>query len=277
MENKIKQSAYLSGITELGFVRTENIQDFYLAEASVFGKASESHDETDIKSIIVFLVPYNSGCTPDNLSVYAVGKDYHDVCTKIAEKISQPLKQAGYKCTYYTDNSPFNERLLASLAGLGIIGKNGFIINKKYGSYCFISCIGTNCILSPSTPENGKCTDCGRCIKSCPGKALTESSFDVNLCASYITQKKGDLTENEINIIKKCNSVWGCDICQKACPMNKNVQTTPFSEFTTDLILCIKNEYISNREFKKKYSDRAFSWRGKAVIDRNLSILDYKS
>ena len=111
----------------------------------------------------------------------------------------------------------------------------------------------------------------------CPGKALTEEGFNESLCASYLTQKKGDLTQSEKNIIKNSSSAWGCDICQNVCPMNADIQKSPLTEFTEDLILCIKNEYISNREFKRKYADRAFSWRGKSVIDRNLAILDGKS
>ena len=58
------------------------------------------------------------------------------------------------------------------------------------------------------------------------------------------------------------------------CPMNNQKSFTALPEFKENLILCIKNEYLSNKEFREKYSDRAFAWRGKAVIDRNLSILN---
>ena len=56
--------------------------------------------------------------------------------------------------------------------------------------------------------------------------------------------------------------------------MNKNIKKSPLNEFNKNLILYIKNEYLSNKEFKDKYKNRAFTWRGKSVIYRNLSILD---
>ena len=115
------------------------------------------------------------------------------------------------------------------------------------------------------------------CIKLCPGGALTENGFDERKCVSYITQKKGELSEEEMNAIRNSGSVWGCDICQRVCPENKNKELTGINKFRENLILCIKNEKISNREFKKKYAERAFSWRGKGVIDRNLSIINEKT
>ena len=34
---------------------------------------------------------------------------------------------------------------------------------------------------------------------------------------------------------------------------------------------------ISNKEFKRKYREKAFSWRGRKIIERNLNILKDKS
>jgi epoxyqueuosine reductase QueG len=46
-------------------------------------------------------------------------------------------------------------------------------------------------------------------------------------------------------------------------------------EFTRDIISSLSKEdleNLSNKEFMKKYGDRAFSWRGKGVLLRNLEI-----
>ena len=114
------------------------------------------------------------------------------------------------------------------------------------------------------------------CIKSCPSGALGDD-FDCENCLSAITQKKGELTEWEESLIRKNKIVFGCDICQKVCPHNKDVATTPIDEFSKNRIFSISLEDIqnlTNREFNQKYGNRAFAWRGKAVLERNLKIIE---
>ncbi len=276
----IKDKFASLGITEVGIVSANNKSIKFLNEQSTFGFSKKISCVDDIlpgaESIIVYLVPYFSGIIPENLSVYATGEDYHNTCTNISKEISNLLLQGGFKSISYADSGPISERLLAFNAGLGIIGENGFLINKKYGSYTFIGYIITDLELDATTPLSGSCKKCGMCFKSCPGKALSKTYFNEKLCLSYITQKKGKLSQTEENLIKSTGCAWGCDICQKCCPMNENIEKSPLEQFNDNLILCIKNEYLSNKQFKDKYKNRAFSWRGKQVVYRNLSILNDK-
>lgn len=274
----IKQAA-LCGITEIGFADAEEFSKKKIISSSALVKSSEMTDVfsqmENAKSIIVYLTAYKTDCKAENLSCYACGEDYHSVCMQISKKICDYLESGGYRALAFTDNGPLGERALALEAGLGIRGENGFVINKKYGTYTFISYIITDCPLEKSQPLTGECLKCGKCIKACPGGALGET-FSEEKCASFITQKKGELSEKEKTILKKANSAWGCDICQNVCPMNKNATQTKLKPFRENLISKLEKENISGREFKRKYSGRAFTWRGKAVIDRNLSILDEK-
>ena len=279
MREEIISQAQTLGITEIGFVDPHDLACRKPDSSHAFSNESSSgvfDIMTDAKTIIVFLTGYLPHETPENLSVYAAGKDYHAVCREIAEGIAQPVTQRGFDIKIQVDNGCLNERTAAKLAGLGIIGKNGFLINKKYGSYCFIACIITNCKIEKSKPLAGECLKCGLCESFCPGGALSGASFDESRCASYITQKKGVLTSEEKRILTKSKSAWGCDICQRVCPMNKNAEYTNIHAFSENLVLRLSHEDISGREFRRKYADRAFSWRGKGVIDRNLSILNGK-
>ena len=55
--------------------------------------------------------------------------------------------------------------------------------------------------------DENVCIGCNRCINACPGGAIGEDfSFNENLCVSYLTQKKGELSDNEMQIIKKSGS-----------------------------------------------------------------------
>lgn len=65
-------------------------------------------------------------------------------------------------------------------------------------------------------------------------------------------------------------------MCQDVCPHNRKIEETNLEEFRNDLKYRIELEEleeISNKEFMRRYRDRAFSWRGRPVILRNLQIL----
>ena len=74
----------------------------------------------------------------------------------------------------------------AVACGLGEMGLNGKIINKKYGPfmrYCFII---TDAPLEFDEPLTEKvCDGCGECIKACPGHAIDENGLDTWQCSVY--------------------------------------------------------------------------------------------
>lgn len=224
---------------------------------------------------LVFLFPYFCGEHKGrNISLYACAPDYHKVVmgylTKIEEYIVGLCPGAETKC--YADIGPERDKNLALLAGLGVKGRNTLLINKKYGSFVFIGYIETNLDLPFDLPIEGECENCGACESACPGGAIGDK-FCVERCASYISQKKGELTDEEQTILIRSGLVWGCDACQIACPMNKGAEMTALPEFLQNHIYRLEADEISkmsNGQFKEKYNDRAFVWRGKKVIERNL-------
>ena len=229
------------------------------------------------KSAIVCLFPYYVGDSKGNLSLYARSLDYHKVIKEVLAPACDYIKALcpDAECEVFADIGPEIDRHLAYNAGLGFYGKNGMLINDDLGSWFFIGYILCDLDLEADNPLDTTCIGCNKCIESCPGGALGES-FCLDRCASHISQKKGDLTDGEIAILKKSGLIFGCDMCQKVCPHN-NIVPKPMKEFTEDIIdsLYLEDiENLSNREFMKKYGDRAFSWRGKGVLLRNIEILE---
>lgn len=285
MKNKITAAAKSAGIEAVGVCRArvyEELLPFLSTEqtpmtADINERINPFLLMSEARSVIVCLFPYFVNGKRSNLSIYAKGKDYHTYVKKRMAAIEKVLCENGFSAMSFSDSAPLVDRYLAYLSGLGFFGKNRALISPVYGSYTFIGYILTDAEIEEDMPMERRCADCGMCIKACPGGALCEKGFDAAFCASYITQKKGELSKKEEEIIQKSGYAWGCDICQSVCPHNKNIPDTSFDEFLSDTIAELtKGMAESNREFKRKFCDRAFSWRGLEVIERNLEILKEK-
>ncbi len=278
MKKQIIELAKKEKISEIGFCRAETY-DKYAKDITVLPKLCKERKKSNevlegAKTIIVCAFNYFNGEKKGNISRYAQGIDYHIVAMQKMNSIAELIKENGYKAEAFSDNGYLNERLLAKLSGIAFIGKNKMAINRRLGSYFFIGYILTDYYIEESRIDNGACVGCDRCIKACPMGAIGEK-FDDEKCLSYITQKKDELTEEEKNKILEANTIWGCDICQEVCPHNDGIEITDIDEFKENIITDLKlDSKISNRDFKKIYANRAFSWRGKGVLLRNLSILE---
>lgn len=234
------------------------------------------------RSAIVCLFPYHvpySGTT--NLARYTWATDYHLVVTDYLQRLVDELSSTNPSELFsiHCDTSPLADRYMAYLAGLGFYGKNKCFINPIWGSYIVIGTVLTTLEFEPNTPMADTCMGCNRCITSCLGQCLDGNEFNYVTCKSYLTQKKGDLTNDEQSIIKKSPLVFGCDVCQEVCPYNKDLPTTPIVEFQSiePYVDIEELESISNKEFKAKYGHRAFSWRGKKILIRNNKYIDSKT
>jgi len=208
-------------------------------------------------------------------SFYTFGKDYHLV---IKEKIN--LLKDDLPCAYelFVDNHSYNERLAAQLAGIGYFAKNQLIINESYGSYIFLSIVFLD--ISIQKPflnmiEDG-CKDCRKCIDACPTSALSEGHYIQEKCISHYNQSKVILTDDQI---KHNYSLFGCDICQLACPKNINIQTPTNDAFKLSgkETVEIKDLFnLSGKEFSQKYNEMAYLWKGKTILMRNAVCLMYR-
>ena len=263
--------------------RIENGHITGMEEPSIDKRVNPLETMDNAKSIIVCAFPYyTENIDKSNISKYCYGEDYHIVIkrylNKIGEYLSEQIDEFEFKS--YTDNGPLVDRYLAYISGIGYFGLNNNIITDKYGSYVFIGYMITNYEFKPDEPSVKTCIKCGKCVNYCPGNALL-GSYEMNpkRCVSYMTQKKEDLTEEEKEILINQDKVFGCDICQDVCPHNLNIDKTKIIEFKENLMYNINEDDLnglSNKEFKRMYGNKAFSWRGKKIIQRNISLIKKK-
>jgi epoxyqueuosine reductase len=153
---------------------------------------------------------------------YARGRDYHNVMGKrlrrLARRIGAAYPQARSRA--YVDTGPVLERELAARAGLGVAGKNTLLLHPEAGSYFLLGEVITSLEVEPEAGLADLCGSCSRCLEACPTGALPEPyRLDSRRCISYWTiEHRGAIPEpirGELG-----DWVFGCDVCQEACPLN---------------------------------------------------------
>lgn len=236
------------------------------------------------RSILSLGVSYN-GEVPaleageGSMSRIALGKDYHLVVSEAITRLVDKLKKEypGLECTFQVDNGPLSDRASAWESGLGFFGKNGFVIHPEMGSFLNLAQVFTNMdIEHPGSPMDSRCGLCNQCIKACPTQAMGEGGMlDANKCISYLTQKKGILTAWERKAMG--SHLYGCDICQDACPFNAQA---PISETKALLWDGSRNMLelqsilsMDKGDFAQNFGQRASGWRGRSLLQRNALVV----
>jgi len=251
----------------------------YLEKRSFYG-TKDSFDRipnfNTYKTIIVLGLSYPSeeveykGKGYGMLSRYSYNTDYHVVLRNVFSSIKKELDLLSIKSHFSVDVSDILEKQAAMLAGLGYLGKNQLLINKKYGTYLNLATILVDIeIEKDEILVQDNCDGCRICIDACPSSAL-DNGFNREQCISDISQEKLFLSDKEITYFDTV--IYGCDICQKVCPKNKGIDFHLHNEYEPsgiENIDLVKLLNITNREFKDIYGNNASSWTGALVLKRN--------
>lgn len=168
------------------------------------------------------------------ISRYALGRDYHKLIRKrlqqLAEKITAQIGPFGYRA--FVDSAPVMEKPLARKAGLGWMGKNTLILNRKAGSWFFLGELLIDLPLPIDEPnDRDHCGKCSACLDVCPTQAFVgERVLDARRCISYLTIELKDAIPEELRPLIG-NRVFGCDDCQLVCPWNRFAKPTQEDDF----------------------------------------------
>lgn len=295
METNLRIKAFLDsiGVDAYGFCKAKPMSELLerLTDRVNKGYQSSFENRRDIsytvdpsltmdgaKSFIVILmkyplfnVPISKAELKGRISVASIGVDYHTVIGEKLEKLKEFLI-SNFNCKVMTfcDTSPFSDRWIAYKAGLGMIGRNSFLINKKLGTATNIGYVLTDLELDEyDIPDRSDpCKDCNRCQVACPNCAITnDRQINASKCISYLTQSKQLGEEDKFNMGIQ---LYGCDICQLACPYNQLSEPEKgivAPDYPIEDLLA-----ISDKEFKETFGITASGWRGRITLQRNSII-----
>jgi len=268
LKTALGEFAYRAGFVKMGVCRPDAVAeagarlDTFLGE----GRQGQMHWMTEkrawrrdpralwpeARSVVMLAESYTPGHDPlDDLalhdrgavSVYAQGRDYHDVVKKRLKRVGRWLLEAVEKGGYrdpagtwvalgekvrgtpeikvFVDTAPVMEKPLAQAAGLGWQGKHTNLLGRDLGNWVFLGAIFTTLDLSPDVAEVEHCGSCRKCLDICPTDAFPAPfQLDARRCVSYLTiEHKGPVDEALRPGLG--NRIYGCDDCLAICPWNK--------------------------------------------------------
>jgi len=205
-------------------------------------RQSPQHMWEDAQSAIILGCNYGPNHDPmtalaktdkGNISVYARGRDYHDVLKGRLKQIAGQLaSRSGWQVKVFVDTAPLMEKPLAAKAGIGWQGKHTNLVSRDYGSWLFLGVILTDGHLPQDTVADDSCGSCAACLDICPTNAFPAPyQLDARRCISYLTiEYKGHIAAEFRPAIG--NRIYGCDDCLAICPWNKFAQTSHELKFT---------------------------------------------
>jgi epoxyqueuosine reductase len=156
-----------------------------------------------------------------NISVYARGRDYHDVIKGKLKHLAQFIAARAAGVKVFVDTAPVMEKPLAAQAGLGWQGKHTNLVSRVHGSWLFLGEVFTTLEIAPDEPHADHCGRCNACMAACPTEAFPAAyKLDARRCISYLTiEHEGPIPE-EFRVAMG-NRIYGCDDCLAVCPWNK--------------------------------------------------------
>ena len=309
-KEKIRAEALRLGFSFIGFTNPQQTPHFSAYEEWLNDPSPEELDYLkkkyvydarkepglileDARTVIVLGLGYPNPTLVNTLSIsksdksgriaaYACLPDYHRWFKDRSRELGSFMKTLDYssgRMKIFVDSGPVMEKDFAFQSGLGWIGKNSLFISPVFGSFCLLGCLFVVFDLEPDDPDKTDlCGDCDLCIRSCPTQAISEKrTILASRCISFLTTNaKGEFPNHLCEKIG--DHVFGCDICQTVCPINKGMainKIKPKGSITSIIenqVFLYDELLMSERSYLEKYSLTPIGKFPHEIFLRNLII-----
>lgn len=240
----------------------------------------------DARTVVVLALDYGPKTDPlalleapsrGGISVYARGRDYHDVLKKRLKALARWMAET-QSCAVkvFVDTAPVMEKPLAARAGVGWQGKHTNLVSRGFGSWLFLGEVFTTLELAPDAAELDHCGSCRRCLDACPTDAFPAPyRIDARRCISYLTiEHKGHIPAELRPLMG--NRIYGCDDCLAVCPWNKFADVAqepaflPRAELTAPRLADLAG--LDDATFRQVFSGSPIKRTGRDRFLRNVLI-----
>jgi epoxyqueuosine reductase len=250
LKSRLRERALAEGFAAMGVCRPDAIpqapvrlaaflaegrhgQMGWMAERAEW-RASPAALWPEARSVVMLAEPYTPDADPLPLlrlrdrgviSVYAQGRDYHDLVKRRLKRLGRWLiEAAGGEIKVFVDTAPVMEKPLSEAAGLGWQGKHTNLLSRELGNWFFLGALFTTLELPPDPPAAGHCGSCTACLDICPTRAFpAPGQLDARRCISYLTIEHRGPVDRALRPALG-NRIYGCDDCLAVCPWNKFAQ-----------------------------------------------------
>lgn len=210
---------------------------------------------------------------------YAWGEDYHDVMKDRLRAFVEVIPRVAgrpVKTRIFVDDGPMNDRAAAERAGVGWFGKNTNILTPSHGSWVLLGQVVTDLDLATDASLKKTCGECVRCIDDCPtGAIVAPYVVDNRRCISYLTiELRGSISRELRPLIG--DWVFGCDICQNVCPVNRKAapSTEPAfrkrRDFDTPALLPLLG--LDDEGFRERFRGSPVKRAKRSGLQRNVCV-----
>ena len=210
------------------------------------------------------------------ISVYARGRDYHDVVKARLKRLGRWLvAETGAEIKVFVDTAPVMEKPLAAAAGLGWQGKHTNLVGRELGNWFFLGAIFTTLEQPRDAPGEDRCGSCRACLDVCPTDAFPAPyQLDATRCISYLTIEHAGPVPEELRA-KLGNRIYGCDDCLAVCPWNKFAQEArDAAHFARVELQCPKLAHLAELDdagFRQVFSGSPVKRIGRNRFVRNVA------
>ena len=209
---------------------------------------------------------------------YSWGDDYHAVIKEklkaLVEGLSQRLDRP-INARWYVDDGPMLDRAVAQRAGVGWFGKNTNILTRSHGSWVFLGQVITDLEMEPDTSLKKTCGSCVSCIDACPtGAIVAPYVIDNARCISHLTiENRGPIPVHLRPLM--FDWVFGCDICQDVCPVNRKAaysKETAFQDRRFTSLNLVALLEMTEEEFRERFRNSPIKRAKRVGLQRNACV-----